>query len=238
MSEMKLNLDFNKLYINVEYSNKDDIISSTSNKNICESNLKEFISNANKFNFYSAFDHKGAKYFLKSKGKALKEISIEDISITDDESSEKENKNTRKAKKEKERRHKHHKSSHQNTAVNSKKYIFSSNLESRHQSAKNASKKAFSLKNKNKEILNLVNKKAIKKNKSSKFYSQIELKMYKDKTINKLKPIKNLKCAKNSLKYYSCNNLVDSSFERTQSSKSNSTLLQIVNEISQSNINM
>lgn len=47
-------------------------------------NLKDFISNLKRFNFSSAFDHKGAKSFLKSKGKALKEISIDD-SLSDGE---------------------------------------------------------------------------------------------------------------------------------------------------------
>ena len=46
--------------------------------NIHKSNLIDFISNSNKFNLNSAFDHKGAKSFLKSKEKALKKIIIDD----------------------------------------------------------------------------------------------------------------------------------------------------------------
>ena len=46
--------------------------------NINKSNLINFISNSNKFNLNSAFDHKGAKSFLKSKEKALKKLIIDD----------------------------------------------------------------------------------------------------------------------------------------------------------------
>ena len=54
-----------------------------------QKNLQYFISNPNKFNFSSAFDHKGAKSFLKSKGKALKEIIL-DGSMSEEEEKEEE----------------------------------------------------------------------------------------------------------------------------------------------------
>jgi hypothetical protein len=239
MSEMKLNQDYNK-FINIGYTNKEDTVYSRPSKSICASNnLKDFISNINKFNFTSAFDHKGAKSFLRSKGKALKEINIEDYSISEEEeTSDNENTKTKHEKRENEPRikgvHKHH---HRQASINPRRHIYIINDEHRHLSSKNK-KKIDSIKSKNEKFLSLVNKKFITKKKSAIFCSQIELRMFKDKTINKLKPIKNSKCTNKRLKYYSCNNLIDSSFDRKPSSKSNSTLIQIVNEISQSNIQM
>jgi hypothetical protein len=52
-------------------------------------NLKDFISNLNRFNFSSAFDHKGAKSFLKSKGRALKEICIDECLSDEEEQNKK-----------------------------------------------------------------------------------------------------------------------------------------------------
>lgn len=225
MSETKLNLDNNKLFINIGYTNKEDTVYFRPSKSICPSNnLKDFISNTNKFNFTSAFDHKGAKSFLRSKGKALKEINIEDY-ISEEETSDNQNMKTKHEKREIEPRtkgvHKHH---HRQASINPRQHIFLSNIELKYLSPKNKKK--------------IVNKKFITKKKSANFCSQIELRMFKDKALNKLKPIKNSNCTKKKLKFYSCNNLVETSFDRTPSSKSNSTLIQIVNEISQSNIQM
>ena len=130
MSETKLNLDNNKLFINIGYTNKEDTVYSRPSKSICPSNnLKDFISNTNKFNFTSAFDHKGAKSFLRSKGTALKEINIEDY-ISEEETSDNQNMKTKHEKREIEPRtkgvHKHH---HRQASINPRQHIFLSNVE-------------------------------------------------------------------------------------------------------------
>ena len=58
--------------------------------------------------------------------------------------------------------------------------------------------------------------------------------MYKDKKIKKLKPIKSFKSRKNSI-YHSFNNLLDFSLDKSNSLKSDGTLVQIVKEISRNN---
>ena len=68
------------------------------NKCMKDSNLIDFISNTNKFKFDSCFDHKGAKSFLKSKGVALKEISIDDYLIEEKEETKYKNGEKRRHK--------------------------------------------------------------------------------------------------------------------------------------------
>ena len=66
-----------------EYIKKDNLMN-VIDKPI-QNSLKEFISNVKKFNFSSAFDRKGAKSFLKSKGKALQEIDLNENILDENE---------------------------------------------------------------------------------------------------------------------------------------------------------
>ena len=61
------NEENNKIYVWTDYLIKEKI---------SPMSLKSFISNNKKFSFCSAFDRRGAKSFLKSKEKALKEIEM------------------------------------------------------------------------------------------------------------------------------------------------------------------
>ncbi len=59
--------------------------------------------------------------------------------------------------------------------------------------------------------------------------------MYQDKDLNKIHPIKTFEENKNG-KYKNTNDLADSFHRKRNTVKSNSTLIDIVNEISQNNI--
>ena len=219
------------------------------NKNIQNHNLIDFISNANKFKFDSCFDHKGAKSFLKSKGMALKKISINEYLIEKNEEI-----------KDKKREKKRHKSASskaldkkadihiKNGLASHKKKIRSmKNLDlfynphtttlEAHVIGKKTSKKKQQKSNKeNVYFRNIImNELNIDKKKINKFYSQIEINMFNDKNLKKLKPIKE-KTVKSDLgskkvNTFNANNNYEFAFVKSDSSKFDSTLLNIVSEI-------
>ena len=197
-------------------------------------NLINFISNLNKFTFSSAFDYKGSKSFLKSKEKALDEILL-DENIQNHKNDKKKiiknNENEISPKKTK-RKKKHNdvsrlsiKNKYQSKNEEEKEEISSKNKIIKNHSRKEKNK--FKIwKNKNDEkIMKDIGLKMPKI--SSKFFSQIELKMFNDKNLNRIKPIKvqKPKYTHNNLKFPELNN------NRNSSIKSDSSLIQLVNEI-------
>ena len=91
--EFKYNIDLeqelnNDLKI---YKNNTEYLKTDNSNNVIDINkpiqhrLMEFISNTNKFNFSSAFDRKGAKSFLKSKGEALQKIDLNEYILDENE---------------------------------------------------------------------------------------------------------------------------------------------------------
>lgn len=218
------------------------------NKYMQNSNLINFISNTNKFKFNSCFDHKGAKSFLKSKGMALKEISIDDYLI--------EEKEEIKYKKGEKRSHKSASSKaldketikqiRKGLASYKKKIRSMKNLNlfyNPHTTlelqiiGKNKPKKKQHKSNKENVYLTSIIKDEfnLDKRKIKKFYSQIEINMFNDKNLKKLKPIreKTIKSDLRSKIVYTFNakHNYDFSFVKSDSSKVDSTLLEIVSEI-------
>ena len=244
----------NKLYSNNNIESKiKNIESSTEflkdqNKNTQNSNLIDFISNINKFKFDSCFDHKGAKSFLKSKGIALKEISIDDYLI--------EEKEEIKDKKREKKRHK---------SISSKALDTKSTAQMRNGLA-SYKKKVKSMKNLDLFFIHgttfqphVISKKKSKRNlyksgkehnymaniimeefnidkrKKKKFCSQIEINMFNDKYLKRIKPIKErtMKSDLGSKKVntFNANYNLEFPFVKSDDSKTNSTLLDIVSEI-------
>ena len=191
--------------------------------NIHKSNLIDFISNSNKFNLNSAFDHKGAKSFLKSKEKALKKIIIDD-NLYDEKCIKSPKKKTKylnlpglESSQENIR----------NKSTEVKEHIFFSNVqEHKAKSGKNVYDYNDKYKSSNHNEDSRTKKKERKKSdinkKSTKFCSQIELKMYNDKQISKLKPIK-VKTFKNIKKNY---------FSKIESRPSDSTIINLIQDMS------
>lgn len=201
-------------------------------------NLINFISNSHKFTFSSAFDHKGAKLFLKSKEKALDEIVIDE----DSQSHKKDKKNLLKNNADDEGNSNKKKRKEMNTDISplSIKSKFQSKIEDEKEeklykinARKNHCRKEFNnfkfWNNKNDEkIMNDIGLKMPKA--SSKFCSRLELRMFNDKSLNKIKPIKVTKPK------YTHNNLKFPEFNennRKASTKSDASLIKLVSEISQ-----
>jgi hypothetical protein len=216
----------NKNY-NVEYSFKENSKYSKQNKSIYTSkDLKEFISNLNKFSLNSAFDHKGSKSFLHSKKIALKEINLEENIISDEGHSEKEIKHYKDSKINAKSCKGLTKRSRRNTVI-CPENIAVSDIKKNTQSPKK--------RHKDNNLLKVIDNNKLKnKNRSAKLCSDIELKMYQDKDLNKIHPIKTFNENKNK-RYKSCNDLTDSLHTKANAKKSNSTLIDLVNEISQNN---
>lgn len=196
-------------------------------------NLINFISNFHKFSFSSAFDYKGAKSFLKSKEKALDEIVI-DENVQSHKNDIKKNEDI--AENPKKRKRKETNTEISPISINNK-YQSKIDDEKGEISSKNKLRKNHS----RKEIINfkilkikneekLMSDIGLKMPKiSSKFCSRIELKMFNDKNLNRIKPIKVSKPE------YTHNNLKFSEFnqnKRNSSIKSDSSLMQLVSEIS------
>ena len=217
-----------------------------------QDNLKDFISNL-KRNFNSAFDHKGAKSFLKSKGKALKEIELNENILDEEDEIKTENKQNVKNRKytslngfnqnfTKESRVNRPSSNKQIKTIknikilNNKKHAntisVNTDISDKKSKFKNK-KKLMSSKENNFIISNFILKEInIDKKRPKKFYSQVELKMFKDKNLNKLKPIKEKKhfsSKKNN--YRNSKGHLESPFDRTDTWKTDSTLFHLVNEI-------
>lgn len=223
-----------------------NVIDDNKTANPPQHNLKDFISNLNRFNFSSAFDHKGAKSFLKSKGKALKEICI-DENISDEEEQNK--------KKEEKKNHKISSSKYitkqlkkdmisYKTKIKStnnlhlfQNQIYDDHSKEKKKSKKKKFKKVVSSKENNYTHINTFLKKDFKNisKTPSKFQSQIELKMFNDKSLNKLKPIRgksiNDNLGDNKVGTFTNNNNDDFPFLKSDTFKTDSTLLNIVSEI-------
>ena len=198
-------------------------------------NLINFISNLNKFTFSSAFDYKGAKSFLKSKEKALDKIVIDETILShksDKKKFIKNNENEGSPKKTK------RKETYNDISPLSIKNKYQSKIEEMKEeiSPKNMTRKNHSRKElnnfkiwKNKNDEKIMKDIGLKMPKiSSKFRSQIELKMFNDKSLNKIKPIKVLKpnYTQINLKFPELNEN-----KRNNSIRSDSSLMQLVNEI-------
>lgn len=166
-----------------------------------------------KFIFNSAFDHKGSKQFLNSKKLALKHIIIdEDNSSSNDTQNEKNHPQTAIFQTIKDR-------------AKSTNDIFL--LEHNH--LKNKANELSNDKNKNNHkkqyYKSVVTKELNIKKIIKKFLSLEELKMFKDKNINKIKPIKKLEFIKeNNKKFYP--------FVETDNSNSiDSSIINLVSQI-------
>ena len=146
-----------------------------------------------KFKLSSAFDHKGSKHFLNSKKIALQQIILDDNTSSGD--SDTENDTNEKAKNSKKYRKysckislpnselkKHLKVSLQNDQ-NKKNINKKSPEKMKSTSVNDPLKKMFASSTNNQHYLS-------KKNISHKFFSNQEIKMFEDKDIKKIKPIK------------------------------------------------
>ena len=195
-------------------------------------NLINFISNFQKFSFTSAFDYKGAKSFLKSKEKALDKIVI-DENIQNHKNNIKNKEDEAENPKKRKRKETYTeisplsiKNKYHSKIDDEKKEISPKN-----KLRKNHSKKEINtfkiMKNKNeKKIMNDIGLKMPKI--PSKFCSRIELRMFNDKNLNRIKPIKVPKPK------YTHNNLKFPEFEKNNmnnSIRSDSSLIKLVSEI-------
>ena len=198
-------------------------------------NLINFISNLNKFTFSSAFDYKGAKSFLKSKEKALDKIVIDETILnhkSDKKKFIKNNENEGSPKKTK------RKETYNDISPLSIKNKYQSKIEEVKEeiSPKNKVRKNYSRKElnnfkiwKNKNDEKIMKDIGLKMPKiSSKFRSQIELKMHNDKSLNRIKPIKvsKPKYTQNNLKFPELRKN-----KRNSSIRSDSSLIQLISEI-------
>ena len=213
----------NKNY-NVENSFKENSKYSKQSKSFYTSkDLKEFISNLNKFSLNSAFDHKGSKSFLHSKKIALKEINIDENIISDEGHSEKEINQIKDSKINAKSSKGLINKSRRNTLLCPENIDIPENKKSTQSPRK---------RHKGNNLLKVIDNNKLKiKNRSTKFCSEIELKMHQDKDLNKIHPIKTFKENKN-WRNKSCNDLNDSPHNKINAKKSNSTLIDLVNEIS------
>ena len=209
---------------------KELISKNKSETNINKSNLIDFISNLKKFNLNSAFDHKGAKSFLKSKEKALKKIII-DENLYDEKSIESNKKKEECLNIPKIGSHQDlfrlnnknkDKNQHYLTSLNDNKNKILNTTHDKEEKLISANEN---------EIINKKDKHLKIKKKSTQFYSQSELKMFNDKELKKLKPIK-VKTFKNNPKYNSVYNKNTKVFKRIDNRPSNSTLITLINEMS------
>ena len=198
--------------------------------------LIEFISNINKFNFNSAFDHKGTKSFLNSKKKALEEIKIDENIIYEEENTENEKKQSKVSKDNTKSCKGITNKSNKNTQISPRKKIILSNIKKCTQSPKKHRKVRPNIKySSHNHLLKVIDNKLKLKKENTKFCSEIELRMYQDKDLNKIHPIKTFEEKKNG-KYKNTNDLADSFHRKRNTVKSNSTLIDIENEISHNNI--
>ena len=222
-----------------EYIKKDNLMN-VIDKPI-QNSLKEFISNVKKFNFSSAFDRKGAKSFLKSKGKALQEIDLNE-NILDENELKVEFKNAVEIKKKNASCKKIRKELKDNmisykqkiktmkTINKFKNKIFENKVKFKKSKSKHKKKKPRSSKDNHFYLSNYINKGNKDNKKAKKFRSEIELKMMSDKNLKKLKPIKK-SCFSMNKNYNINNNNNDvCPFVRSDTSKTDSTLFHLVSE--------
>ena len=146
-----------------------------------------------KFKLSSAFDHKGSKHFLNSKKIALQQIILnDDNSIDDSDTANDTNEKTKETKKIRKyscKRSlpndeiKNHLKVALNVDQNKKKINKRSPEKMKSTSVNDPLKKMFASSTNNQHYLS-------KKNISHKFFSNQEIKMFEDKDIKKIKPIK------------------------------------------------
>ena len=193
-------------------------------------NLNNFFMK--KINFSSAFDHKGCKQFLNSKKEALQLIVLDEDNL----SSHNEGNEIQDDK------YNLKKLNYQNILIENGRPKSSHNLmelsNKSDNNGKSKDKKKFIRNEKNKEKKyhvhhhhvhkTLVEKEFRIKKKFNKFFSSQELKMFEDKDIRKIKPIKNTnidlkyKKEKNKISY---NNFIESGISN------DSSLFNIVSQI-------
>ena len=235
-----------------KFNTKEDINVIVDNKtaNPPQNNLKDFISNLNRFNFSSAFDHKGAKSFLKSKGRALKEICIDECLSDEEEQNKKKeekkkqkiasckgfNKNiTKQLKKDLISNKKNTKSMKNIHLLHNQ--IYDDHSKDKKKSKKSKFKKVVSSKENDYIHINTFLKKDFKNISKTplKFQSQIELKMFNDKSLNKLGPIRGKSISgnlgDNKVDTIINNHNDNSPFLKSDTFNTDSTLLNIVSEI-------
>ena len=221
MNESNKNKSNNNLGLDLKIEkierNQDSIKKENTITNIYKSspnNLKDFISNLKKFNFKSAFDHKGSKSFLKSKGKALEKICLNENLLEENKIKKKHNKKrkncsckiiNKKLKKEIKNKYTHEQ-----------------------KEKKKEYKNLLNVKDSDIYITNYFNKDIkVEKKIPKKFCSQMELNMFKDKTLNKLQPIKWKTEKENYIN-------TDYTYKHKNSSESDSTLFNLISEIKHS----
>ena len=153
-------------------------------------NISQNIANffKKKIKLSSAFDHKGSKQFLLSKKEALQQIIIDDNdSSSNNDSDTKSDSNKQK---------KYLKYRHPKTFITNNANICAKGSNNLYKYSKidNLRKKLQKMsKNKDNNIKTLINKELnMHKRSINKFFSSQELRMFKDKEIKKIKPIKKI----------------------------------------------
>ena len=197
---------------------KKDVFKNKSETNMNKSNLMDFISNSHKFHFNSAFDHKGAKSFLKEKEKALKKIIIDD-NMSDEQSIESNKK-----------KHKFLNLPNMDSNENKQIYLSGYNDNKSMKSTKDINHKKEKCKSVNGNEDNKKDKHLKITQKSTQFFSQTELKMFKDKEIKKLKPIK-IKEFKSDKKFNNAHKK-QKSYQKIEYRPSDSTLITLIHDMS------
>ena len=113
-----------------------------------------------------------------------------------------------------------------------KKKVFENQEKIKKKSKHKNKDKIKSCKNNNTFLTEFLNKEInIDNKKSKKFMSQIELKMISDKNVSKIKPIKKSNFSLNNNPIKNNNNNFTYSFIRSDSSKTDSTVIHLVSEI-------
>jgi hypothetical protein len=152
-------------------------------------NIENFFKK--KIQFNSAFDHKGSKHFLHSKKAALQQIVLDDNDSSNNDSDTQSGSNLQK---------KYLKNRHPQTCITNKSqstnnivnvFNFNNNLRNRTQDSKEQNNRKENL------IRTLVTNELNVHKKLNKNFSSQELKMFQDKEISKIKPIKKVKKEKN-----------------------------------------
>lgn len=154
---------------------------------MCNNNIENFFKK--KIILNSAFDHKGTKHFLNSKKAALEKIVLEDNDISSNNDSDTQSESNKHKKHEKYRYPMTCVNNCQNQRAKSSSnlfYISTNKLKIKAQESPNGRSK-----NKKKYLIKtlLTNEFNVKKRFNHKFSNQ-ELKMFKDKDLKKIKPIK------------------------------------------------
>ena len=146
--------------------------------------IRNFFSKKIRFN--SAFDHKGSKHFLHSKNAALQQIVIDEDSSNNDS-------DTQSGSIKKKYKHRHVKTVINNKALSSSDLVkvVNNNLKNKMQDSKDKNFRKGNM------IRTLVTNELNVHKRLNKNFSSQELKMFGDREIRKIKPIKKKKGDKN-----------------------------------------